>query len=112
MRTPARCEQGGVVEPRADAVEGVGQILERIEQHRHFLARELVGDDPRFGAAGDHRLHAVAFRESDRATNVGGACDVEHDASAGQIARERLAPGGCSSLCSSCAFGVRVSRMA
>jgi hypothetical protein len=87
-------EQGGVVEPRADAVEGVRQILEGVEHNRDFLAGELVRNDPCLGAAGDDRLHAVAFRESDRATDLGRTRDIEHDASTRQIPRQRLASGG------------------
>jgi hypothetical protein len=84
-------EQGSVVESRADAVEGVGQILQRVEQHRDFLARELVGDDPRLCAAGDDGLHPVTLGERNRATDLGCASDAEHDASTRQKPGERLA---------------------
>ena len=84
-------QQGGVVESRADGVEAVGRFSSASSSTGHFLARELVRDDPGFRAARDDGLHAVAFRERNRAANVGGASDVEDDASAVRYRRERLA---------------------
>ena len=58
-----------------------------------LAAFSCAGHLPGLGGAGDHRAQAVAAGEGQQLADVGGALDVEHDASAGEVARQRLAPG-------------------
>src|SRR5690606_2938955 len=76
-------------------VEARGQVVERIDEHRHAGGGQLRRQAPGLRSAADGDAHVAALRPAQQLADVGGSVHGHDDAAvAVQVTGQGLAPGG------------------